>query len=248
MLTRKRPITLALVVAACLAHPVQAQPSPVLPEADVRREERAFEDARGARYMEQNCADTTFEGWTGFPVKRCTYSVRDRRAGSKTATVILLDATPRQLAQWVVRACMEARHTSAVACTSRLRRQIIGQSGAQFPVAGIVLEDMDGDGVQNIFVFRDGVTCGVMGVTNGSTALVTPELVRRSLNARIVSVGRFARIASTTREQYRANGGAVDVGNSTNRKAAWLTVVRDLYQKAWNSDRNELLIAWVRAN
>jgi hypothetical protein len=162
--------------------------------------------------------------------------------------VVLLDATPRQLAQWVVRACLEAKHTSAAACTGRLRRQIVEQSGAQFPVAGIVLEDMDGDGVQNLFVFRDGVTCSVEGVTNGSTVSVTPELVRQSMTGRIVGVGRFARVASTTREQYRANGGTVDVGTSTNRKPAWLTVVRELYQKAWTSDRNELLVAWVRAN
>jgi hypothetical protein len=30
--------------------------------------------------------------------------------------------------------------------------------------------------------------------------------------------------------------------------AAWLRVVRKLYQEAWNSDRNELMIAWAKAN
>lgn len=236
-------LALSLVAASRAA----AQPSPALPEADVRREERAFENARGARYMEQNCADTTFEGWSGFPVKRCTYAVRER-GRLKTATVVLLDATPRQLAQWVVRACVEVKHTSGTACTGRLRRQIIEQSGAQFPVAGIVLEDMEGDGTQNLFVFRDGVTSNVKGVSNGSTAPITPEMIRLSLEAPVVRTGRFARVASTTREQYRANGGTVDVGTSTNRKLAWLGVVRDLYQQAFRSDRNELLIAWLRAN
>ena len=243
-----RPSTLFFVfLLSPFVRPAAAQPA-ALPEAAVRREELAFENARGARYMEQNCADTTFAGWEGFPVKRCTYTARERGRRTKTATVVLLDATPRQLAQWVVRACLEAKGTTGATCTGRLRRHIVAESGAQFPVAGIVLEDMDGDGVQNLFVFRDGVTSRVEGVTNGSKAPVTPELVRQSMTGGIVGVGRFARIASTTREQYRANGGTVDVGTSTNRKAAWLTVVRDLYQQAFRSDRNELLIAWVRAN
>jgi hypothetical protein len=244
-MSRRSALALFLLLTAISR--VHAQPAP-LPEADVRREEQAFEDARGARYMEQNCADTTFEGWSGFPLKRCTYTVRDRATGSKTASVILLDATPRQLARWVVRACMEARHTSGVACTRRLRQQIVAESGAQFPVAGIVLEDMDGPGLQKIYVFRDGVTVSVDGIANGSAAPVTPEMSRRAITAPVVRTGKFARVASTTREQYRANGGTVDVGTSSDRKLSFLGVVRTLYQQAWSSDRNELLIAWIREN
>ena len=164
---------------------------------------------------------------------------------------MLLDATPRQLARWVVQACAEVRRTTAAACTGKLRRRIIEQSGAQFPVAGIVLEDMDGDGLQNMFVFRDGVTVTVDGVTTASAGPVTPDIVRRSLTGEVRGTGKFARIASTTREEYRANGGTADVGSSTpaaNRKLAWLGVIRRLYQEAFQSDRNELLVAWLRAN
>lgn len=242
-MSRTIPICLLL-----LATPMAGAAAQALPEADVRREEQAFEAAREARYMEQNCVDTTFAGWEGFPVKRCSYSVRERGGRRKSATVVLLDATPRQLARWVVQACAEVRRTTAAACTRRLRSQIIGESGAQFPVAGIVLEDMDGDGAQNLFVFRDGVTSSVEGVRNGSTAAITDDMIRRSLAGPVTGTGKFARVASTTREQYRANGGTVDVGTSSNRKLAWLGVVRGLYQQAFRSDRNELLIAWLRAN
>ncbi|HET7230551.1 MAG TPA: hypothetical protein VFJ16_11150 [Longimicrobium sp.] len=244
----RRVIALILPLCASVPRILAAQPGTPLPEADVRREERLFENTRDARYMEQNCVDTTFAGWDGFPVKRCTYSVRERGGGSKTATVVLLDATPRQLARWVVQACAEARRTTAAACTGKLRRRIIEQSGAQFPVAGIVLEDMEGDGTQNLFVFRDGVTVTVDGVSNGSAGPVTADVIRRSLTSPVVRTGKFARVASTTREEYRANGGTVDAGTSTNRKLAWLGVVRTLYQQAFRSDRNELLVAWLRAN
>lgn len=242
-----RAFCLSLCTICLLAgeRPAWSQP---LPEADVRREEQAFENARGARYMEQNCRDTVYAGWEGFPVQRCTYSVRERNGRRKTAEVVLLDATPRQLARWVIQACREVKGTTAVSCTRRLRRQIIGQSGAQFPVAGVVLEDMDGDGVQNAYVFRDGVTCTVAGVTNGTPAQLTAEQMQAALSGTVVRVGIYGRIASTTREQYRANGGTVDVGTTANRGPAWREVVRGLYQRAWNSDRNELLVAWARAN
>jgi len=239
----RRIIPVAILLLASSAASAQT-----LPEPDVRREEQAFENARGARYMEQNCADTTYAGWAGFPVRRCTYTVRESGRRTKTATVVLLDATPRQLARWVVQACAEVKHTTASACTGRLRRQIIEQSGAQFPVAGIVLEDMDGDGVQNLFVFRDGVTSRIAGIRNTSTEAITPEMTRRALADPVVSAATFGRIASTTREQYRANGGTVNVGVSGSGNTAWLGVVRTLYQQAFRGDRNELIVAWLKAN
>ena len=230
-------------------HGDSSRQAPPLPNPDVDREEQQFAAAGGARYMETGtCTDTTYEGWTGFPLKLCTYKVRDRRDGEKHSTVVLLDATPRQLARWVVNACLEVLHSSGVACTRRLRRWILEQSGGQFPVAGIVLEDMDGDGLQSMYAFRDGVTCAVEGVQNGSTVAPTAEHIRQAIGGRVRRVGQYARIASTTREDYRANGGTVDVGTSAAPKAEWRLVARSLYQKAWGSDRNELIVAWLRAH
>ena len=53
-------------------------------------------------------------------------------------------------------------------------------------------------------------------------------------------------LGSDSHTRYGALG-TEDVGdNDENRKHHWLTVVRNLYQQAWNSDRNELIIAWAR--
>ena len=235
------------VVRTARLHSITKAPS--LPKQDVDREEQQFAAASGARYMETGtCADTTYEGWTGFPLKLCTYKVRDRLAGEKRATVVLLDAAPRQLARWVVDACLEVLHTSGLACTRRVRRWILEQSGGQFPVAGIVLEDMDGDGLQSMYVFRDGVTCVVDSVQNGSTDAPTAVHIRQAIGGRVRRVGRYARIASTTREDYRGNSGTVDVGTSAAPKPEWRLVARSLYQKAWGSDRNELIVAWLRGH
>jgi endoglucanase len=59
----------------------------------------------------------------------------------------------------------------------------------------------------------------------------------------IEHVFEFARIRRTTRAQYRAASGTENVEG-----AAWLRVVRQLYQQGRNSDRNELMIAWAKTN
>ena len=240
----------SLVLAACwlLTGRALAAQMPAFPAADLDREVRMFTALVRHRYMEGTCRDTTYSGWEGFPLKACSYGVRDRRAGAKRATVVLLNPSPQQLARWVLSACLEVKHTTAVTCTRKLRRRIIAQSGAQFPIAGLVLEDMDGDGVWSMYAFRDGVTCVVQGVANGSTEVPTPFHLAQALGAPVTRVKVYARIAGTTREEYRKNGGVVDVGTSRNQKPAWRAVVRDLYQKAWRNDRNELLVAWARSN
>ena len=61
------------------------------------------------------------------------------------------------------------------------------------------------------------------------------------------NTGRYARICSTNRTQYYKNGGKTNVGdNDEHRSQAWLDVVRQLYQLAWLSDRNKLIIAWAK--
>lgn len=60
--------------------------------------------------------------------------------------------------------------------------------------------------------------------------------------------GQYARISSATREDYKANGGAEDIGSKDDRKPKWLEVVRELYKKAWRSDHNELIEMWARSH
>lgn len=218
---------------------------PPLPLDALERVKSFFEARMGSRYMEQNCQSTTYPGWEGLSLQMCTYSVKGRRdVARKTAKVILLDPSPEQLARWIVSTCVEVTGGSGLRCTRKLSQQIIGQSGAQFPVAGIVFEDiLPEDGLFEVFAFRNGVTVRVRGVTHLGTRQPTEDEIEKSLNGEVTWTGKYARIQSTTREQYRANGGT---RNTTGM--AWLDISRDLYKAAWGNDRNELMIAWARAN
>lgn len=99
-------------------------------------------------------------------------------------------------------------------------------SGGQFPVKGIVYENMDGKGFK-AYSFLDGVT----------VFLQTPgEITKENLSR----VGKYARIISTTREEYNQR-----FSNVKTDGLAWLDVVRTEYPKALKSDTNNLMIAWA---
>ena len=221
-----------------------------LPADAVTRVEQYFQSKLNSRYMEQNPEPVTYHGWEGFPLIKCKYSVKDKDGTVKPAEVIMLNASPRQLARWVVYTCMEVKGSANPEYTDKLSKHIIMQSGAQFPVAGMVYEDMEGDGVEKLYCFRDGVTVVIQGIPNAGGKVLSPEEIHQTLYGEIVWSGKYARIQSTTREQYTASGGKGDVGSSESgkRKLSWLTLNRELYQAAWNHDRNELMIAWAKQN
>ena len=106
--------------------------------------------------MEENCEPTTYPGWEGLPLQQCTYSVKGSAdPAKKTAKVIMLNGSPDQLARWVVSTCVEVTGAAAVRCTRKLSHHINGQSNAQFPVAGIVFEDiLPEDGREEALVER----------------------------------------------------------------------------------------------
>lgn len=205
---------------------------------------------KNSRYMEKNCEPTTYPDYEGLPLTKCKYSVKDSNGVIKTATVIMFNPSIEQLARWVVNTCMEVKGNASPSCTDKLFDHVIGQSGGQFPVAGIVFEDIiPEDGFTEIYVFRHGVTVVVSGVEHRSTRQPTDEEIEKSLFGEVKRTFRYARIQGTTREEYKANGATVDVGDSkTKRKLTWLEVSRDLYKAAWGKDRNELMIAWARTN
>jgi hypothetical protein len=201
-----------------------------------------------ARYMEANPKPVVVPGWEGFPTVQCTYSVEDKALNTnKTAAVILLDPDARRLARWMVNACIAVKGAATTNDLKKLADFILWQSGGQFPVRGIVYEDiLPANGINEIYCFRDGVTVKINGVDHRSEKQPTAAQIEKSLTATlndVTWVGKYARIQSTTREQYKAAGGREDV-EGTN----WLEVSRKLYQKAWNSDTNELMTAWVKAN
>ena len=207
-----------------------------------------FTHRLSSRYLEDQCTPTEYLGWEGFPTVACTYEVTDDDGTHKSARVIMLNASPFQLARWVVSACLEVTGEPGGICAEHLSEEIIHNSGAQFPVAGIVYEDiLPADGIFEAYSFRDGVTVGVTGLEHQKTTVLTSEDQQAALEAEVLWSGRFARIIGTTREQYLQTGGLEDVGDSAvNRKLTWLKVVATLYQNAWGKDRNELIIAWAR--
>jgi hypothetical protein len=94
-----------------------------------------------------------------------------------------------------------------------------------------------------VFAFRNGVTVRVNGVNHLGTAQPSADEIEKSLNGEVTSTFKFARIQSTTRQQYLANGGTRTVTGN-----AWNEVNRDLYKAAWGHNRNEMMVAWAQAN
>jgi len=202
-----------------------------------------------AHYMEKNCQPVTWPGWEGYPTELCRYSVTDRASSTtKSADVVMLNASPEKVANWVVTACFDAGTTNPEADCEKLFKNIIGQSGGQFPIAGVVYEDMEGDGWFDAFCFRNGVTCRVEGIDHRTTHPLSAAEIEASLRGKITRVYTYARIASTTPDQYVANGGDKAAGDNNHRTEAWPRIVGELYRKAWNSDDNELIDAWAKAN
>jgi hypothetical protein len=234
--------------AALAQTPSGAQPEPDREAAIQRLTKELAPRLARSRYMEANPRPVVVPGWEGYPTTNYTYSVRDRATGTnKTASVIMLNPDARQLARWVVTACLEAKGSLDEALTRKLVDHVISQSGAQFPVRGIVYEDiLPANGIYEVYCFRDGITVKIAGVDHRGEKQPSPEQLDKSLNADVADVtwvGNYARIQSATREDYRKAGGKEEVEG-----AAWLNVSRRLYQQAWKSDRNELMIAWAKAH
>jgi hypothetical protein len=202
---------------------------------------------RTPREMEQTNLGVIerFPQWEGFPLTHWRYTTPDK----KTAEVIMLNPSNEQLAKWVVNACFETKGgglsgEDLFKFSKQLCDQIIGQTGGQFPVAGIVYENMGG-GAFLVWGFRDGVTVGYSGIENEVPTQVTERQIKASLNrlTPLRYVGYQARLQSLTREEYIAAGGKENVSGR-----AFLDVNRKFYQEAWNHGRNQMLIYWAKVN
>lgn len=172
-------------------------------------------------------------GWEGYPVTLCDYS--DIGVTVKT---YMLNADRAKQARWIVTACHDAHAPNIKKCVDHLVGAVrVASSGGVFPVAGYIPEPQDG-GV--CYVFRDGVTVWTtlrkqwLKPKNNACGASNEEEMTQPL----YKAWKFARIASTTRADYTAAGGDRPVDG-----LKWVDVVRALYQKAWNEDRNELISA-----
>lgn len=189
-------------------------------------------------------------GWEGFPIERHTYSVTDKDGTEKKADVIVLLPSPEQVARWIVEAVTEVKGQYDEPLARKAFGNIIGQSGGQFPVAGVVYEDiLPADGVNEVYCFRDGVTVAVEGVKLRKTEPLTSAEIEASINGPIAKVYTYARIASTKPEWFIAVGGDPAVlGPDGKPTKQWPIEIRKAFQQAWGKDRNLLIVAWVKAN
>ena len=206
-------------------------------------------------YMAQKLllVSDTIPGWQGFPVSLYEYQTGvDIYTGKpKTGKVFLLNPGPEKLAMWIATTCWEVKNSVDFQYVDALFKWIRGQSGAQFPVKGVVYEDQYTKGFQEPYIFKDGVTVYIKDTTYfPADKTCTPEqldfYLRITNDDLKPQTGQYGRIASTRREDYKSAGGSEEVGDVNDKKQKWLDVVRDLYKKAWNSDRNELIIMWAK--
>lgn len=220
-----------------------------------------FASKQSARYMRSGgCVDVVYSGWEGYPTERCEYRV----SNGKTAKVILLKITPDLLATWVVNAAVLAKGSYASRYVNALRDRILEQAGLQYPIAGIVYEDLDGSGKYQAFPFREGITVGRRGFVTGTKVRPTAAQIEDALDpdsAKTLYAARYARLQGTTREEYKsycrsfpADCPGLDVGSSTGyktdpiRSANWLSASRLATQAAFSSGSNALLGAWAISN
>jgi hypothetical protein len=202
---------------------------------------------RLARYMEGRCVPVSLPEWASHDTQKCSYAVTDEATGkTKHGLVILLDPPPRRLSAWIVNACQAVRPLES-GCPDRLFRRVLEQSGGQFPVAGIVYEDiLPRDGVYEAYGFRNGVTTILQGVEHRRVEPFSPDELEAALVApplRTASEAGFARLVGISRDEYSNANPAAKVNG-----LAWLDVVRDEHRKAMNSERNFLLEAWLASH
>lgn len=210
-----------------------------------------------AAYMTQTLIkeDKNIPDWEGYPVKLYEYKTGyDSTARStKIGKVYLLNPSAEKMATWILTTVWETKGNLDYQYTEKIRKQILYQSGAQFPVSGVVYEAMYKAGDYYPYLFKDGVSVWLVDSThfakdrNPNEELLDFYLHMKNSDLK-PKVGTYARICSTTPDQYTAAGGKENVGIGKETNQHWLYVVRELYKKAWKSDRNELMIAWAKAN
>jgi hypothetical protein len=234
------------------------------------------------RYMEKNCRAPTdeesesFSDWKTYPVgdqelewpgfsdiKICTYTLSETLEGekvSKTAQVALLNPSADQLARWIHTACTQVNGSYTKECGNFLADETIGASGAQFPVAGIVLENLEGNFIGK-YVFRNGVAVWLDGRRNGKDPLPPSEQeLKDSFDPDLISlpttkVKLYARIQSTSSKEYYRYGSDprrlsklfTSKDGTLETTPLWLEIIRKSYQMAWTSDEYELMTVKAKA-
>jgi len=105
--------------------------------------------ATKVRYVEgtkpSDCIDINVPNYNGHPTKLCHYAEADQGKGvfpPLAAQAIVLNPSAEQMASWSVHACRTAGAGDKAMdyCLTKLHDWILNQNGAQFAIAGTVVE------------------------------------------------------------------------------------------------------------
>lgn len=237
-----------LTSATGIAISLEAVASPTAAASASTSEEVTQAAAYYAAHLgKRNCdpPDTNFPRWPGFPVQKCAYE-----DVGITVHTYMLNPSADQLARWTVTACHDAGAASLRNCIAYMAKLIMKASSGVFPISGYIPEPAESGGghgsAAQCYLFRDGVTITTdtwdSRAPTGKTCGPPDENYKPARRAK-----KFARVASTTRQEYRDAGGTELVGTNADGDVRWLDVVRQLYQQAWTSDRNLLISAKAKA-
>ncbi len=229
-------------------------------------------------YMRKNCKDLAdsdlskygVQDWKSYPLEICQYQVKDSAGKrlTKTSSVILLKISDSIMSQWMTNTCMEINKPN-LNCIKILTQQIITQSGGQYPVRGIVYEDIlkyhadykkkiyAADGFYEPFCFRDGLTVMLDTFRRNSIELLTEQQKQSCfigpLSQDAEKVGLYARINGTSSLDYQKRSNENfkvihTVGGAILSTENWLTISRTETQAAIRTGANRLMTIWAWSN
>jgi hypothetical protein len=203
-----------------------------------------IEGLGGYDLHERDLGPLTIATWEAFPVRKYSYVKTEPDGTLKRGLVALLDPSSEQIARWILSAIEASLGQYDESAGRALAKLCLEASGFQFLVRGVHWEDMTPP--FTAYTFFDGVTVTLRGWDPAwPTTPLDDATLEQALRAGAEDVGevkKYARIQSTERADYLANGGSRDVSGNN-----WLDVVRDCYQAAWGKDSNELMTAKARA-
>jgi endoglucanase len=202
-------------------------------ETILRIEKKLKENGLG-RYMEGTEISTIsdLKNWEGEPLKRYKYSINDKLSGKLTADVITYNADEKRLANWIYFALSDSKKTITDNNINKVINYIKGTSGFQFPVRGIVYEDIyckicgcityDSckkagkpelclpDNIFEAYTFFDGITIKHKSIKPTICDYTSPIRITESENETLLKmtesdiswVGNFSRISTTSAAVY----------------------------------------------
>jgi hypothetical protein len=217
-----------------------------------------------ARYMEKKCAAPDlnwglthkgFEAYDKFEVQRCEYSrsqtaTNDRPQRTLLAVVWLLDVDAATLSNWIGSACASLNSRNPSQCGQAIARMILEQNGAQFAVAGHVIETQSEAGCGSDIPECKNDELIYLPFRNGITVKMAndPTMRRRLSYDSFLEAGKAADL---TLDKVRAVGGIGRVANvlkpAGQTDSKWLVGNRDAYLNAIRTGRYRDLERSARA-